>query len=179
MSFTLTWHFEDASNGSPIDGLPITISWIYANANCFGSVNQYTPVVKTTDSNGDVSMGFGSGACGSDQITVSFAGNAYWLGVQEEYNVGVNRGGETTYTVYVTPVKTVTVFNTTTTSESASGAITSGQSAQAQATAAAKASSLLSSLGASAQSDFEIIAILAAIIGVIIAIVVVLKMRSG
>lgn len=185
MVFQVIWTFLDANSGDPIFNIPIVISHSYDNANCFGAVNNYPPETYFTDSSGQVSMSFGSGACGSDNITAAFDGNGSYYANSDHYITGANRGGTTNRTVNLVPVKVYTIPTgpPTTTGQTgsgnASGAITGGTTSQTTSSVGNSISSMLKSLGASAQTDIEIIGVIAALIIVVVVIVLVMRMRMS
>ena len=180
MAYTLEWQFLDSDTNQPIYSLPITITHQYNNANCFGSVNKYPPITTYTDSDGIVSQSYGSGACGSNQIKVSFAGDNNWLAISSTYNVTANRGGETTYTIYVTPTQEHSIVGTTTYTLSTTGTVsTSSQTGKNTAQATSTFLGGLSKLGASAQTDIEIIGIIAALIAVAVILIFIIKLKGG
>ena len=182
MVFVVYFKFISAQSGDPIYGLPITITWQYDNANCFGSVNKYTPVHKTTNSSGMVSQSFGSGSCGADVINASTIGNRSYYPAGTTVSVGVNRGGSTTYIINVEPIpKTTTYIKgstiiTTTQSTTTTFATTLHQKST---TFTSTLTNEFNAIGKTFQSDFEIIAVIGALVAVAVILIFVIKLKTG
>lgn len=185
-------------NGNPVGGLPVANFYCWGNNYLGYGAGCSSTIITTTDTNGEISRSFGNIGPSSSADTFSVKAPTMKVttysttlqGVYQEittyrggsatYNLGNNENNNTitnTFKVGVSTTKKLIQKNTTviTTTSTTPIYVTT----TANTTVSNGVSNFFSGLGASMQTNFEIIAVLGALVAVAAILIFVIKLRSG